>query len=217
MPDESNRNKSSVAENITAPVTIVLAILGLAHVAPEYLVAISTVVFGAALLLHGSATLADYASVMFQPGAAPSPVAAVGDSGLSAVFFGRRGRRRSRYPRSSWDQHGRADGNRRHRLWHCFDLKQQFGRPRPFVAAVTRDARRKSPARRQRSFGRRNALELSRYSRLGGLGAIVLGILALAGFSPVVLILIAPLALGSVSALNGIDFTAAVLSARRGS
>jgi hypothetical protein len=47
---------------------------------------------------------------------------------------------------------------------------------------------------------------------LVGLAAIVLGILALAGFSPVVLILIALLALGSVSVVNGVDLGGVLLS-----
>jgi hypothetical protein len=47
---------------------------------------------------------------------------------------------------------------------------------------------------------------------VAGLQAIVLGILALAGFSPVVLVLIALLALGSFLFVNGPAFGGAVLA-----
>jgi hypothetical protein len=50
---------------------------------------------------------------------------------------------------------------------------------------------------------------------LTGLTAIVLGILALAGFSPANLILIALLALGSVNVINDIDMTGVLVGAFR--
>jgi hypothetical protein len=86
MTDEGSRSRGSVGEAIAAIVTIILTILALAHVVPEFLVAIATIVFGAALLLHGSATLAEYARVTIQAGTG-STTATLGDGGLSVLFL----------------------------------------------------------------------------------------------------------------------------------
>jgi hypothetical protein len=87
MAEEVSRNKGSVAEAICALVTIVLTILALAHVAPNFLVAIATIVFGAALLLHGSTALAEYGRMYVQAGGSSSPTMPVSDGGLSAVLL----------------------------------------------------------------------------------------------------------------------------------
>jgi hypothetical protein len=62
--------------------TIVLAIIGLSGVRPEVLVSISTIVFGAALLIQGGAMLSEFAQAEVAPDA---NVTAGG--GLSALFF----------------------------------------------------------------------------------------------------------------------------------
>lgn len=62
--------------------TIVLAIIGLSGVKPEVLVSISTVVFGAALLIQGGAMLSEFA----QSEATPEANVA-GGGGLSALFL----------------------------------------------------------------------------------------------------------------------------------
>jgi hypothetical protein len=85
MAEEVSR--ISVAEAICALVTIVLTILALAHAAPNFLVAIATIVFGAALLLlHGSATLPEYGRMYVKAGASFSPTMPASDGGLSAVL-----------------------------------------------------------------------------------------------------------------------------------
>lgn len=215
MPDESHRNKGSVAESITALVTVVLTILGLAHVAPEFLVAVATIVFGAALLLHGSATLAEYASITLPPNAGPSPTHPTGDNGLSAVFLA-----------------GAAGvvlgilallGISTHELTAiaviAFGAALILSGSSAARVYLLRASLATSDERAKRIAGDALAGEMLSSSAgilgLAGLAAIVLGILALAGFSPVMLILIALLALGSVSALNGIDLTAAMMSAYR--
>jgi hypothetical protein len=63
--------------------TIVLAIIGLAGVRPEMLVAIATVVFGAALLIQGGAMLTEFAQTEFTPEANT----ASSGGGLSALFL----------------------------------------------------------------------------------------------------------------------------------
>jgi hypothetical protein len=86
MPDGTTQSKSSIPETIAGLVTVVLTILGLAHVVPEFLVAIATIVFGGALLLRGAATISEYAR-MNVPAAASPAVSSIGDSGVSAVFL----------------------------------------------------------------------------------------------------------------------------------
>jgi hypothetical protein len=63
--------------------TIVLAIVGLSGITPEVLVSISTVVFGAALLIQGGAMLSEFAQIETTPEA---DVAAGGGS-MSALFL----------------------------------------------------------------------------------------------------------------------------------
>ena len=62
--------------------TIVLAIIGLSGVRPEVLVSISTIVFGAALLIQGGAMLSEFAQSEMMPDAN-----AAGGGGLSALFL----------------------------------------------------------------------------------------------------------------------------------
>jgi len=62
--------------------TVVLAIIGLAGVKPEVLVAIATIVFGAALLIQGGAMLTEFATT----DGVPEESASSG-GGLSALFL----------------------------------------------------------------------------------------------------------------------------------
>jgi hypothetical protein len=73
------------AEAVGGIATIVLAILGLSGVSPDYLLGIATIVFGAALLIEGTSLVADYAHLLsHSPGAMTSKI---GTSGVSAVFL----------------------------------------------------------------------------------------------------------------------------------
>jgi hypothetical protein len=76
MADETGSNP--IAQAIAAIATVVLTILGLAHVAPNFLVAIATIAFGAALLLHGGTMLSDYARLARQTSTATSTVVGSG-------------------------------------------------------------------------------------------------------------------------------------------
>ncbi len=72
--------------------TIVLAIVALAGVASTTIVAIATIVFGAALLIHGGAVLSEFAHTMYTPGYAAgtgtsTSVAEFGGGTLSALFL----------------------------------------------------------------------------------------------------------------------------------
>jgi hypothetical protein len=68
MAEETSSSRGPLGEAIGSIVTIVLTILGLARVALNFLVAIATIAFGAALLLHGSAMVGDYARLANEAG-----------------------------------------------------------------------------------------------------------------------------------------------------
>lgn len=213
MPDEAARSRGSVAETIAALVTIVLTILGLAHVVPEFLVAIATIVFGAALLLHGSATVAEYGRMNVQPGAASA--ATIGDSGLSAVLLaGAAG-----IVLGILALLGISTTELTAIAVIAFGGALILSSGSALRMHLFRLASAKADERTQRLASDALASEVLSSSAgvfgLAGLSAIVLGILALAGFNPVVLVLIALLALGSVNAINGIDVTDAMVSVYR--
>jgi hypothetical protein len=71
------------AEAVGGIATIVLAVLGLSGVSPEYLLAIATIVFGAALVIEGTSMVADYAHVL---SASTAPFQ-VSSGGVSGVFL----------------------------------------------------------------------------------------------------------------------------------
>jgi hypothetical protein len=71
------------AEAVGGVATIILAILGLSGVSPEYLLGIATIVFGAALVIEGTSIVADYAHVLSLSTAAFQ----TGSGGVSAVFL----------------------------------------------------------------------------------------------------------------------------------
>lgn len=83
---ESSPGTSGVtmAEGIAGIATIVLTILGLADVAPLFLVAIATITAGIAVLAQAATTGASYVRVMTAQG---YPIAAVGGGGWSIELF----------------------------------------------------------------------------------------------------------------------------------
>jgi len=215
MPDEANRNKGSVGETVAALATIVLTILGLAHLVPEYLVSIATIIFGATLLMHGSAMIAEYARLSLRPGGVTASAATVGDRGLSAVFLAGAagvvlgilallGISTYELTAIAVIAYGAALILSSSSALHVHLLRLSLAAPDERSQRLASDA----------LAGEMLSSSAGIFG-LVGLSAIVLGILALAGFTPVVLILIALLALSSVTALNGIDFTDAMVSVYR--
>lgn len=217
MPDEVNRNKGLVGETVAALATIVVTILGLAHVVPEYLVAIATIIFGATLLLHGSAMIGEYARLSVRPGTATASAVAVGDGGLSAIFLAGTagvvlgilallGISTDELTAIAVIAFGAALILSSSSAIRVHLLRLSLTTPDEKAQRIASDALTSEILSSSAGiFG------------LVGLSAIVLGILALAGFSPVALVLIALLALGSVTALNGIDFTDAIATVYRSS
>jgi hypothetical protein len=213
MAEETGSKRGAIGEAIGSIVTIVLTVLGLAHVAPTFLVAIATIAFGAALLLHGGATLGEYARLIAQGGQGRSAV--VGGGGLSAVLVAGAGGvilgilallgiSTLELTAIAVIAFGSAlilSSNSALRL-HFFKL-----------AMMTPDQR--SPGLPGDMLAGELLSSSAGIAGLTGLTAIVLGILALAGFSPVNLVLIALLALGSVNVINDIDVTGTMVSTLR--
>jgi hypothetical protein len=208
MAEETGSN--SIAEAIASIVTVILAILGLAHVVPNFLVAIATITFGATLLLHGAGMFGEYARLARQ--AATNASAVLGGGGLSAVLLAGAagvilgilallGVSPMELTAIAVIAFGSAlvlSSNSALRL-HFFRL-----------------ALARSDERIQHVAGDMLAGELLSSSSgtygLVGLAAIVLGILALAGFAPVILVLVALLALGAVTVINGVDLGGVLMS-----
>lgn len=66
--------------------TAVLAIIGLAGWRPELLAGVATIVFGAALLIQGGTLLSEYSQVITPAGTLQTASDAVGGDGLAAMF-----------------------------------------------------------------------------------------------------------------------------------
>lgn len=213
MPDDTSRNTTSNAEIVAALATVVLTILGLAHVVSEYLVAIATIVFGATLLLHGSAVIAEYARANTRAATTAPSVVQTGDGGLSVVLLA-----------------GAAGivlgilailGISTHELTAiaviAFGAALILGASLTLRVHLLRLSSAIADERTQRLGSEALASDLLSSTAgifgLTGLAAIVLGILALAGFAPVVLVLIALLVLGSVTALVQIDLSSVLVNA----
>jgi hypothetical protein len=217
MSDEANRNKGPVGEIVGALATIVLTILGLAHVVPEYCVAIATIIFGATLLLHGSAMLAELLRHGVRASAGSASSAIMGDGGLSAVFLAG----------AAGISLGVVDirGVDTHELIayavvaYGAALIQLILSASPAIRFLLQLSLSMPNERAQRlasdAFAREMISSSAGIFGLVGLSAIVLGVLAVNGFSPVVLSLIALLALGSVTAGNGIDVADAIVGVYR--
>ena len=198
---EDSRSASGMAasEAIAAIVAIVLTILGLALVAPTLLVAVATIAVGVALVFQGVDVATGFGRLLAR---SETPIPALAE--LSAG--------------SMWSVEFLAGGAGI--VLGILALLQV--RPAELVAIAsiafggaliisgsstseltmikTTTARLDEPAQRViRSLTSSSAGAQA----VSALAAIVLGILALAGFSPIVLILIALLQLGSLILLNG--------------
>jgi hypothetical protein len=197
-----------MTESIGGVVAIVLTILGLAHVAPVFLVAIALIAAGAALVLRGAAMLREFAMIMQRPG--ETTVESGGGSvlsinllcGAAAIILG---------------------------VLALLNVD-----PVDLVAIgviclggglilSAGGAARLAAAKVSHAYSdpglQRLASEIVAGSAgvqaLIGLTAVVLGILALAGFASVVLILIALLAIGAFILIDGASVSGAMLAVFR--
>ncbi len=195
--------------------TIVLAIVGLTGAATGSMVAIATIVFGAALLIQGGTTLSEYASIIFPAGATEATAGQFGGGSLSAVFLA-----------------GAAG--------IVLGILALLGVDAPVLTSAAIIAFGVAFVLSSNSIGRLHQLKHTSLTSVGGspvsgaeilanemafgsatmqalagLAAVVLGIIALAGGRSEVLSLVALLALGGALILTGSTLSATVLGFMR--
>jgi hypothetical protein len=200
-----------MTESVGGIVAIVLTILGLAHVAPVFLVAIALIAAGAAVVLRGAAIVRDFARLL-QRAATTTAVPEVGGSsalyvellaGGAAVILGIL----SLLGVASVDLV--AIG--------VITLGGGLVLSTNATARLTTQKLAMTPSGDEQA--RVVAAEIVTSSAgtqaLAGLTAITLGILALAGFASVVLVLIALLTLGAFILLDGVSIGGTILTVFR--
>jgi hypothetical protein len=194
--------------------TIVLAVVGLAGVKSEMMVAIATIVFGVALLVEGGAMLSEYASIVFPSGSRSVSIESVGGVGLSAHFLvgaagivlgvlALLGIQSIILTSIALIAFGAAMVLSSNSVWKLHQLKRTMlpveGQSVSGTAILANEM----------------ASESAGALALAGLAGIVLGILAVAGLNPTVLTLAALIALGATLVLTGSSLSATVVSFMR--
>src|ERR1700732_543089 len=202
------------ADAIGGIATIVLAILGLAGLAPAMMIAIATIIFGVALLIQGGTMLSEYARIIFPPGAKAASVDHFGGNSLSAVFLvGAAGIVLGLLALLGINSHltsvaviafGTALVLSSNSVWHLHVLKH---------AVATAESQ--SQLAGSEILASEMASGSASIQALAGLAAIVLGILAVAGTDVIVLTLVALLALGATLVMSGSTLSGTVLSLMR--
>jgi hypothetical protein len=188
---------TAAAEAVGGIAAIVLTILGLAHVAPGFLVAIATIAIGAALLAQGSAIAAEYARLMTSRG--ETTVIPLGGSstwsiellaGIAGIVLGIL----ALLAVESINLVAIAS------IAFGGGLVLSSGAA---AQVLILKATGTSLDERVRRLAAETASTSAVAQGMTGLAAVVLGILALAGFSSVTLVLIALLAMGVFLVMNG--------------
>lgn len=207
MWDGSIRSRGPVAESIAALVTVMLTVLGLGDVAPELTTTIAIIVLGGGLLLHGFAIIGEYAHASV---ASPTGAKCVGDVGLAGMLLaGATGVVLGILAFLGF----RATGLT---TFAVIAFGGAFSLRGGSVLLVNLWGLGASLARkRNQRVASKMLLSSAGFFGLGGLSAILLGVLALARFNPADLVMIALLTLGCVNAITGVDITYAVASACR--
>jgi hypothetical protein len=193
-------------ETLAGGAAVVLAILGLAHIAPRFMVAIAAIALGAALILDGSAIAAEYSRILARSGNGVIKSAELGGGissqiggGVAAVVLG---------------------------VLALLNLNPMvlmavaaivLGATMVFSSGVsTRLNALKIETSGEHEVAKRVArdalMSATGTEVLVGLAAIVLGILALVGIAPMTLILVAMLALGVSILLMGSAVISKMLS-----
>jgi hypothetical protein len=196
-------------------VTIVLAVVGLAGVKPEMMVAIATIVFGVALLVEGGAMMSEYANVMFPSGARSATMESFGGVGLSAHFLvgaagivlgvlALLGIQSVVLTSIALIAFGAAMVLSSNSVWQLHQMKRAAMLPTEGQSVSGTEI-----------LANEMASESSGALTLAGLAAIVLGILAVAGLNAVVLTLAALIAVGATLVLTGSSLSATVVSFMR--
>lgn len=187
----------SSTEAITGAAAVVLSVLGLAHIAPHFMIAISSIALGAALILDGAAISAEYSRILSESGGGRVSTIELGGGlgtqiggGVSAVVLG------------------------------VLALLGVASTTLMAIAAIVLGATmvlssgvnsRLNALKVEKSGDHEVAKRIAREAVMAatgtdilvGLAASVLGILALVGIAPQTLILVAMLALGASVLLTG--------------
>ncbi len=215
-PAVAQTNYGGFADAVGGIATMVLAIVALAGVHSDLMMAIATIIFGAALLIHGGALLSEYAHIIFPPGTASdssqeftggslAAVFLVGAAGIILGILALLGIFPPELTAISVIAFGGALVMSSNAVWHLHLLKR--------ASMMTRDSRD------WRGGSEILAGEMASGSAgmqaLAGLASVVLGILAVVGTYSTVLTLVALLVLGTTIVLIGGALSGAVLSFMR--
>lgn len=187
----------AASESMAGLAAVVLTILGLAHVAPLFLVAIAAIAAGIAMMLRGATLASEFAALM-SVNTAPTMAGASAWSieflsGLAGIILGILALLQLQ-PAILIAAAVIALGGG---MTMSSAVSAQLGLARTSAAAVGDGAR---------YVFAEAASSSAATQALSGLAAVVLGILSLAGFSSVVLILVALLELGAFIVVNGSTF-----------
>jgi hypothetical protein len=190
--------------------TIVLAIIGLSGVKPEALVSISTVVFGAALLIQGGAMLSEFASIETTPeastggGGGLSSLFLVGVAGIVLGVLALLGVFPAMLTAAAAIAFGAALVLSSSAVWHLLTAQSmavRFQTRSPMLRLVASEVASGSSA----------------LQAMTGLAVIVLGILAVAGVFSLTLVLIALLAAGAALVMTGSTLSGTLIGFMRSS
>jgi hypothetical protein len=185
----------SLPELVAGLAVIVLTILGLASVSPAFLVEIATIVFGVGLLLYGSATLSQMSRLFVDNGAADAAAGVSGGwsivllSGAAGIVLGilaLLGVSSIQLVAIAVIAFGASlliSSNANMRLRILLGATATSNSP---IERLVRDT----------------AADTAGLQTMTGLSAIVLGILALSGFAPTTLVLVALLGLGCFATMS---------------
>lgn len=191
-------------------VTIVLAIIALAGVHETLLVSIATIVFGAALLIQGGTMLSEYTRMIFPGGVAAPTEEFGGGGGLAAVFLvgaagivlgilALLGIYSVTLASVAVIAFGAALVLSSNAVWQLYRMKQTSFHARSRVTTGSE------------ILASEMASSSAAMQCLAGLAAIVLGILAVAGFNAAILTLVGLLVLGATVLLTGSTLSSAVM------
>ena len=204
----SSTSGASLSETIGGIVAIVLTILGLAHVAPGFLVAIATIAVGVALVFQGGTIAAEYARLLARTNVQRTALTDLGGgtawsiellAGAAGIVLGILALLHvAPVELVAIASIGFGSG-----LVLSSNSATQLNVIKITTLGLDEPAQRLAGGVLSGSVG---------VQAVAGLAAIVLGILALAGFAPVVLVLIALLGLGSFILVNGSALSGTILA-----
>jgi hypothetical protein len=203
----SATNYGGFADAIGGIATVVLAIVALAGVNPGILVPVAVIVFGAALLVQGGTILSEHAHILFPAtgagsmeqfkGGNLSAVFMVGIAGIVLGVLALLGVAAATLTAVSIIAFGAALVLTAHSVRELHMLRRPVGASGSEIVAGEM------------------ASDSASVQLLAGLTAVVLGILAVAGVNPPVLMLSALIVLGAALVLSGSTLSGMVLSFMR--